>query len=58
MGGHPNATAALVAGALGTIVVWILGELDIAVPEEVAGAIVTLFTAAILFVGRPRSRRR
>ena len=42
----PKVTAAAVGGAVGIIVVWILGLFGVTVPAEVAGAISTVLSFA------------
>lgn len=44
-------TGAVVAGAVTTIVVWLLSLAGVQVPELVAGALTTLLTAAGAWVG-------
>jgi hypothetical protein len=52
MKGHPNATAAGVAGALTILLVWVLSLVHVDVPTEVASAITTVGATVVLLIGR------
>ena len=53
MSNHPNATAAAIAGALVTLILYAADALaGIDAPDTVENALLTLVLAAVLFVGR------
>jgi hypothetical protein len=52
MGSNPNAAVAGFAGAITIVLVFVIGALNVDIPAEVASAITTLVTAAVLYVGR------
>lgn len=49
---HPNASVAGGSGALGILLVWILGQFGVALPPEVAAAISTAAATLALVIGR------
>lgn len=56
MNAHPNASAAAIAGAIVTVVVWAADEFGrLAIPEFVVAALTTLVLAGVLFLGRRRA---
>lgn len=52
MTNHPNTLAAIGTGGLATLLVWIATLLGLNVDAVVAGIIVTIASAAVLFIGR------
>lgn len=55
---NPNASAATVTGAFVVVVVYLFGVAGVAIPPEVAVALTTLVTAAVLFFGRLEKLKR
>lgn len=51
----PKVAAGTVAGALGVALVYVAGLFDLELPEEVAGALVLLMTAAAAYLTRDRT---
>lgn len=51
MTSHPNASAAGVSGALTVVLMFVLTAFGVSVSPELASAVTTLITAAVLFAG-------
>ena len=49
---HPNATTSAGAGAVGVLVIYVLGAAGVTFDNEVAGAIVIAASSVALFIGR------
>lgn len=49
---HPNASVAMIAGAVVSNVVWILDHFHVAVPAGIAAGWVTLMVGGLLYLGR------
>ncbi|MGH2714793.1 MAG: hypothetical protein ACRDM7_13090 [Thermoleophilaceae bacterium] len=49
---HPNTTAGGLAGAIGILIVFALGEAGVDVSPELAAAISTVCATVVLFIGR------
>lgn len=56
--GSGKMVGALVAGAVATIVVFVLGQFGLTVPPEVHGAIQTVATAALVWLAPSASSNR
>lgn len=50
MNPHPNATAGGLGASVGILIVFLLGELGVSVPEEAAAAIATVCATVLLLI--------